>query len=235
MATRVVTIPLLPCVSVDEAIRFYGLLGFEVVYQQARPNPYAALRRGEANLHFFGLKGLDPKEAFSTCVIVMPEIEQLHGTFVEALRDAYGKIPVAGIPRISRMRKGQSRFTIVDPAGNSIIIVRADEANDTTTPSSRPASRLGRALELATILRDSKNDDVAAAKVLDAALSKDEAWSPVERARVLAARAELAVALGDNAHAATLRDELEALPLSNEERAGFAEELDAAERLEQSL
>ncbi|MDF2695228.1 MAG: hypothetical protein K0S65_3611 [Labilithrix sp.] len=232
---RVVTIPLLPCVSIDEAIGFYRLLGFEVTYQQARPNPYAALRRGDANLHFFGLQGLDPKKAFSTCLIVMPEVESVHKMFAEALRGAYGRVPVAGIPRISRMRKGQSRFTIVDPAGNSVIVVRSDEANDTTTPSSKPLSRLARALEQATILRDGKNDDLAAAKVLDVALSKDEPWSPIERARALAARTELAVALGDGTRAATLRDELGKLPLSNEERARFAEELNAAERLEHSL
>lgn len=231
---RVVTIPLLPCVTVEETIAFYALLGFEVVYEQARPNPYAALRRGDANLHFFGLKGLDPKQAFSTCLVVMPEVEVLHATFAEALRGAYGKVPVVGIPRISRMKKGQSRFTIVDPAGNSIIVVRRDEAKDSTTLSSTPRSRLGRALEQAAILRDFKNDDVAAAKVLDIALAKSEPSSPLERARALAARAELAVALQDQERATKLRDELSALPLSATERAKFDEALDAAAPVTQS-
>jgi len=77
MATET-TIPLLPCVSLDETLDFYRALGFEMTYQQARPNPYAVVRRGGFELHFFGLKGLEPASAYSTCLVAVPEVEPLH-------------------------------------------------------------------------------------------------------------------------------------------------------------
>ncbi|AKU93627.1 hypothetical protein AKJ09_00291 [Labilithrix luteola] len=227
------TIPVLPCIDLDETLAFYRLLGFVVTHQQTRPNVYAALHREGAHLHFAGVKGIDPKKAFSTCLMIVPEVEELHALFADALRGAYGKIPVAGVPRISRMRKGQSRFTVVDPSGNSVIVIRRDgEAKDATKPSSKPLSRLGRALEQAILLRDFKNDDVGAAKVLDVALSKSEPCAPIERARALAARTELALAAGDRALARSLRNELSRLELTRAERAAISEELSAADRLE---
>lgn len=70
---------------------FYQALGFEVTYEQKSPNAYALVRRGGIEPHFFGLKRLKPEEAFSTCVVLVPEVERLHQTFAAALRQAYGK------------------------------------------------------------------------------------------------------------------------------------------------
>lgn len=39
--------PILPCRDIDEAIAFYAALGFKKTYRQLRPNPYAAVARGE--------------------------------------------------------------------------------------------------------------------------------------------------------------------------------------------
>lgn len=233
--SRVTTIPVLPCLDLDETLAFYRRLGFAVTHRQTRPNVYAALVRDGAHLHFAGVRGIDPTKAFSTCLMIVPEVEELHGVFAGALREAYGKVPIAGVPRISRMRKGQSRFTIVDPSGNSVIVIRRDgEAND-TTKSSRPQSRLGRALEQAALLRDFKNDDAGAAKVLDVALGKSEPCSPMERARALAARIELALTAGDRLRARSLRNELATLELTPAERAEMADELGVVDRLEASL
>ncbi len=232
------TIPMLPCVSIDESMEFYRALGFEVTYQQTRPNPYAVVRRGGVQLHFFGLKGLKPEEGYSSCLVIVPEVEQLHKVFADALRKAYGKLPVAGFPRLARMKKGQSRFNVVDPAGNWLRFIKqkapdvdheAAEAEDSTR------SRLAHALDTVTLLRDFKGDDAAAAKILDAALRRKEAAPPIDRARALAARAELAVALGDEKRAETLLTELAQIPLSDEDRATFKEELQAADALERSL
>ncbi|KYG04156.1 hypothetical protein BE21_00230 [Sorangium cellulosum] len=231
------TIPVLPCVSMPETLAFYGALGFEVTHQQTTPNVYAATRRGDVHLHFMGLKRLDPRESYSTCLVLVPEVERLHETFSEGLRRAYGKVPVAGFPRISRMKKGQSRFTVVDVAGNSVIFIRRDapDDDDEGAARSRSNSRLGRALRAAARLRDFKNDDAAAAKVLDVALArKEDADAPLERARALAARLELAVALGEEARARALRAELDEAPLSEEERAPIRPLLDAVDALERS-
>jgi len=232
------TIPALPCVSLGETLPFYQVLGFEVTYQQKAPNVYAVVRRGGFELHFFGLKGLNPKEAFSACLVLVPEVEALHQTFADALRQAYGKLPIAGLPRISRMRPGQSRFTVVDPAGNSIIFIKRKEqsaVDDEGKLEPGAQSRLVRAIDMAARLRDFKGDDAAAAKVLDVALARNEPVAPVDRARALAARAELAVALADKERVRALRLELQQIPLSDDDRDRLRDELQAADNLEQAL
>ncbi|RKH56827.1 bleomycin resistance protein [Corallococcus llansteffanensis] len=225
-------IPLLPCVEIAPTLEFYGLLGFEVTYQQRTPNPYAATRRGGAQLHFFGLKGLDPLKAFSSCLIIVDEVEDLHARFVAALKKAYGRIPLRGVPRVTRMKKGQTRFTVVDPSGNSLMFIRRDEpAGYGDDDKDAPASVLAKALKTARRLRDFKGDDAAAAKVLDVALKKADAGTTVERARGLAARAELAVALGDMRRARELARDIDALSLSASEREALRVELEALEPL----
>lgn len=236
--TNETTIPMLPCVSIDESMAFYRALGFEVTYQQTRPNPYAVVRRGGVELHFFGLKGLKPEEGYSSCLVMVPEVEELHKVFADALRRAYGKLPVTGFPRLARMRKGQSRFNVVDPAGNWLRFIKrkAPESNDEAVEAQDGTrSRLAHALDTVTLLRDFKGDDAAAAKILDAALRRKEAAPPIDRARALAARAELAVAQGDEERAESLLAELGQLQLSDEDRAAYEEELQAADRLKQSL
>lgn len=44
--TTEVTIPLLPCHSINEVRESYRALGFEVTYQQAKPSAYAVVCRG---------------------------------------------------------------------------------------------------------------------------------------------------------------------------------------------
>ncbi|MFY0562678.1 hypothetical protein ACN28E_02445 [Archangium lansingense] len=121
---------------------------------------------------------------------------------------------------------------MVDPAGNSVIFIRRD-APDDDDEGQKPqsSSRLGKALRAAARLRDFKGDDLAAAKVLDVALARDEPGLPIERARALAARAELAIALGDETRARSAREQLQRIPLSEEEREQFREELEAADTL----
>lgn len=45
---KAVTIPLLPCADIDEAVSFYEALGFRRTYRQVRPNPYAVVELGES-------------------------------------------------------------------------------------------------------------------------------------------------------------------------------------------
>lgn len=230
-------IPVLPCVSLPDTFAFYRLLGFDVTYEQHRPYVYGAARRGDLQVHFIGIKGLDPKAAYSTCLALVPDVEALHATFAAALRQALGKLPVAGIPRISRMRPGQSRFTVVDVAGNSLVFIKhgAPEEDDTTEDAIKPLpgeSRLTRALRLAARLRDFKNDDPAAARVLDTALAHNDPSAPRERALALVARIELALVLGDAPRATNLRAELAGLPLSAAERDELTPALERARALE---
>ena len=76
-----------------------------------------------------------------------------------------------------------------------------------------------------------KEDDAAAAKVLDVALAKNLSADLIDRARALAIRAELAVAMGDAERAKAIRAELQQIPLSDEDRRRYREELEAADEL----
>jgi hypothetical protein len=97
-------------------------------------------------------------------------------------------------------------------------------------------SPLAQALDTAVWLRDLRGfDDAAAARVLDKALAKDEPAPPVDLARVLAGRAELALALGESARATELRAQLADVPLSADERERYQDELRAPEDLERLL
>jgi hypothetical protein len=217
--TPTTTIPLLPCVSLDDSLAFWSALGYDVTYTQKAPNPYAVIRYDDYELHLFGLKQLNPEENFTGCLVMVTEVEQLHATFAERLRTALGRVPGRGFPRISRMRPGQTRFTLTDVAGNSIIYIKrgpedevaADEYKRTDLPP------LQRALAVAARLRDFHNDDAAAAKALDAALARRKEPA-LDYARVLAARIELAEALDDPDRAGELREQLHSLPLTEEER-----------------
>jgi hypothetical protein len=82
-------------------------------------------------------------------------------------------------------------------------------------------------VNLAARLRDFKNDDAMAAKVLDDALARHPEANAPDRARALAARIELAVAMGEAQRADGFRAELQRVPLSAEERRTLAHELDA--------
>jgi catechol 2,3-dioxygenase-like lactoylglutathione lyase family enzyme len=229
-------IPLFPCVSLDETLDFYRALGFEVTHEQTSPYVYGAVRWGGFDLHFFRPKGRSPTKAAGTCLVIVAEVGPLHQAFVLALRRKYGKLPTADHPHISRLRRGQCRFNLVDPAGNSLIFIGRDEQFE--YPDWEEWSRLPpllMALETAANLRDMQWDDAAAAKVLDVALARQQAAAPVERARALAARAELAVALGEVERLAAVRAELQQVPLSNEDRERLREELQAADELEKTL
>ena len=214
------TIPALPCVLLDETLTFWQSLGFVVTYKQRAPNPYAVIRYADYELHLFGLKQLNPQDNFSTCLVIVAEVEQLHATFAERLRAALGNLPIKGFPRISRMKPGQSRFTLTDIAGNSIIFIkRGDEDAAAADAYKQPGQTpLQKALNTASRLRDFKCDDSAAAKVLDLALARHQHEPSLDYARVLVARIELAQALDEPTQAQALYTQFMALPLAEDQR-----------------
>lgn len=218
--TRSITIPALPCPSLDEALLFWQALGFQVTYKQRAPNAYAVIHDDDYDLHLFGLKDLKPHENFSTCLVIVAEVEQLHHTFAERLRTHLGKLPITGFPRIARMKPGQSRFTLTDIAGNSVIFIkRGDEDAAAADAYKQPdQTPLQRAINTAARLRDFKGDDAAAARVLDAALRRKIVDTAFDRARATAARIELALAMDDLDRARMLRADLKQMPLSEDER-----------------
>ena len=91
------TIPLLPCVSPDETLDFFGALGFELTYKQTRPYLYLAFRRGEVELHYGKApSGLDPAEETSGgCLVMTDDVAglspRLHRRAARPLRQGAGE------------------------------------------------------------------------------------------------------------------------------------------------
>ncbi|HEX7304582.1 hypothetical protein [Lentzea sp.] len=180
------TIPLLPCVDIDETAAFYEMLGFSVTYRQMKPNPYVALRREDLNLHFYGMPGHVPEDSHSTCIVIVEDTGPLFEAFAAGMRAVHGKVLISGIPRMTRPRVRNDRysgFTVVDPGGNWIRISKGVTEPEATTP-------LARAVENAARQADARGDERQALKILEGALKKADGTEP-ELAEAQAYRDEL--------------------------------------------
>jgi hypothetical protein len=162
------TIPLLPCPDINEIASFYEMLGFEITSLQTRPYSHAALKREDINLHFFGMDGYDPAQSYSTCLVIVQDTAELFEAFAAGMRAVHGKLLVSGIPRMTRPRLRNDRytgFTVVDPGGNWIRINKAAQEPEATT-------NLAKAMENAARQADSRGDERQALKILEGALKK---------------------------------------------------------------
>ncbi|MFD9698517.1 hypothetical protein [Lentzea sp. NPDC059081] len=180
------TIPLLPCADIDEMAAFYEMLGFSVTYRQTRPNPYVALQREDFNLHFYGLEGHVPENSHSSCVVIVEDTGPLYEAFAAGMRAVHGKVLISGIPRMTRPRLRNDRYTgfaVVDPGGNWIRISKGVQEPESTTP-------LARAMENAARQADARGDERQALKILEGALTKADGTEP-ELAEAQAYRDEL--------------------------------------------
>ena len=231
------TVPLLPCLTVDDSIEFYEALGFDVARRQTRPYLYMAFQLGNIELHFKdAAPHLDPSDELSGgCLVMVDAVEGYHREFTSGLRRRYGRVPAQSLPRLTRLRPGQTRFCLYDPSGNCVVFINRDEP-DVEYGGSSSMSGLAKALDNVRILRDFKNDDALAARALDVALRRHGASAPrVDLARAMANRVELAIALGDSDGAAVGRGELAAMALNETERAAIDEDLRAIDEVERWL
>jgi len=229
-------IPILPCRSIDDQLAFYEALGFEVTYRQKAPNVYASVQRGAIELHFFVLKGYEPESSYSSCYVIVSDVDRLHADFRAGLKRSLGRVPTRGIPRIGAlgdMSYGVRQFLLTDPGGNIIRI--GQQLAVTDAAAARPTSRLAKALDAATLLMHSKGDPETTARVLDAALA-DDADAPealLVQARIL--RAEAAHALDDDALASRLLGEVADADLGPDEQQIIRDDLARADELRLTL
>ncbi|MDP9869132.1 MULTISPECIES: glyoxalase [Streptosporangium] len=194
------TVPLMPCASVEETLAFYEALGFQATHKQSRPYVYLALQWSGFQLHFGPApKSLDPaREESGGCLVMVDAVAPYHAAFVAAMRQVYGKVLSSGLPRITRYRPGASRFTLIDPSGNSIIFIQRGEPADVEYGGSKKLTGLAKALDNARILREFKNDDLQAFRALKSAVRRHGADAPVvERAIALCHLIDLAMVLGE--------------------------------------
>jgi catechol 2,3-dioxygenase-like lactoylglutathione lyase family enzyme len=191
------TYPCLPCRELDDSIDFYESLGFRRTYRQVRPNPYAVVARMDLQIHLFGIDGFDPAESYGNAIVVVPDPDALYEAFAAGLRKRYGRLPIAGIPRIGRPKKryGTVRgFSVVDPGGNWLRISKlGDREDDPSTPKQRSLDQI---IEVAARLGDSHDDEPRALEVLIAGIRRHPDATPLQKARAHLYRAELEVRLG---------------------------------------
>ncbi len=219
------TYPLLPCAEIDEAISFYESLGFRKTYRQTRPNPYATVVLEDIQIHLFGMEGFDPAQSYGSVIIVVPDPDQLYKDFAAGLRKAYGKLPVAGIPRILRPRKkyGTVRgFSVVDPGGNWLRIYKLGDTEEEN--SAEKAEGLAQILYVAARLGDARGDETLALKTLENGLARFANAPARDLAKALLYRAELAVRTKDYELARSSLTAAKSLELTDEERTALEEE-----------
>ncbi|GIJ80192.1 hypothetical protein SAMN05443287_102686 [Micromonospora phaseoli] len=215
------TVPLLPCAAVEETLAFWRALGFVTTYEQRKPYVYLALRWSGFELHYGPApRDLDPSaESSGGCLVMVDSVAPYHAAFTEAMRRTYGKVLARGLPRITRYRPGASRFSVVDPSGNTVVFIRRDEPDDLEYGGSPQLTGLARVLDNARILREFKSDDRAAFRALNSGLRRHgEAAPPVEQAMALAALVELSIALGEPERVPEWATRLRALTLTSTER-----------------
>jgi hypothetical protein len=216
-----VTVPLLPCASIDDIVAFYEVLGFRTTYRQREPNPYVAVQREDLNLHFFEMPGFDPQQSYGSCLVLTSDTGELYRAFAAGMRAAYGKVLISGTPRMTRPRArknydGPSGFSVVDPGGNWIRVVQNAAVDHAAAPT--PPGRLANALANAVVQGDSKGDLRQAARILDTALARSEGSDDaVALVEVLAYRAEMAMALHEPATAADMLARIDRVALGTGE------------------
>ncbi|WP_216587024.1 bleomycin resistance protein [Streptomyces brasiliscabiei] len=213
------TIPILPCQHLQPLLDFYEALGFEVAFRQSSPNPYAVVVRDGIELQFFGLKRYEPARSLSTCYVRTDDVDGLYAAFRAGLRAAYGRIPTRGLPRLGPLKDmsyGMRQFLLTDPGGNCVRVGQPISEDQSHRPA--PEEPFARALHLASLLADSKDDPAGAARVVDRALGSAAEPAPSLLVRLLVLRADVAVRLGDEEAATAALDRAEAVPLDDGER-----------------
>lgn len=224
------TVPLLPCAFVDETLEFYEALGFEVTYRMAKPYLYLAFRFSGIDLHFGAApKAYDPaREDGGGCLVLVDAVAPYHAAFSAALRAKYGKVLSTGQPRITRYRPGASRFTVIDPSGNSLIFIQRDEPMELEYGGAAGLSGLAKALDNARILQEFKGDDRAALRAITSGLRRHrDGATALDQALAFANLIELATELNEPEPIEGWLTEIRSIPLSDAEWQRLADELPA--------
>lgn len=229
------TIPLLPCQSIGKVLDFYNALGFETTYRQDRPNTYAVVRRGGIELHFFVMKDYEPLNSYSSCLVVVPNIDELHSAFMGTIKSHYGRRLSVGIPRIGKLNHrsgGSAGFVIVDPGGNWIRFTGQTAA---AVAIDQPADALPKAVRAAELIAYNKGDFTDAAARLDEALRTHAGAEPLHLLQALVVRASIAIDMGAAENAAGFVKRATELPLREGDREAAGEYFDRLADLQAAL
>jgi catechol 2,3-dioxygenase-like lactoylglutathione lyase family enzyme len=188
------TYPALPCSDLEKSLEFYQSLGFKQTYKQLRPNPYAVVALEDIHIHLFGMENFNPADSYATTIIVVPDPDSLYQNFAAGLREKFGKLPAAGIPRILRPRKKfgtVSGFSVVDPGGNWLRIYKLGDTDEKA--STEIAEGLPQIILVASRLGDARGEEALALKTLESGLKRFKDAPTIDLVRAYLYRAELAV------------------------------------------
>lgn len=234
-------VPILPCRRLDDVAPFYEALGFQVTYRQERPNPYMCFTRGGIDLHFFGLESFEPENSLGSVILLVQDTGLLFEEFAAGLRAAYGKLPISGIPRITRPRRKQGTtagFSVVDPGGNWLRVSALgdyEDAPDASGSAAAPAGRLDRVLLNAARQGDAHGSEATAISVIEAGLQRHPEATDAEKLPLLVYLAELHERTGNHGLARSVLDSVGALELDSDARQALASELANADELRRGL
>ncbi|RJQ81023.1 VOC family protein [Pseudonocardiaceae bacterium YIM PH 21723] len=200
------TIPGLKAQSIEPVADFYTALGFEITFRQTTPYQFLSVKRGGIELNFYGDTRFDPTSSTHGCVVETDDVDQLYAAFTEGLREAFGSVPVQGLPRVGALKDesyGSRQFLMNDPGGNTIHIAQQISEDQRHRPL--PKGTFDRAIHTGSLFADSKQDLELAVQVLDRALQRtDEQPTAVQLVRLLVLRADVAVRQGEPALAREL-------------------------------
>ncbi|HEY5824512.1 MAG TPA: hypothetical protein VIT44_09110, partial [Cyclobacteriaceae bacterium] len=173
-------------------------------------------RNGSA-LHFAGLKGMNAaNNSYTGCLVIVGDAGEVYHQLSANLKKLLGRIPHTGIPRVSRMKPGATRFTLTDVSGNTIIFVSNGEKDQEVWEQAqvKTGSKLQQAIAIAKRFRDYKNDDGAAAKVLDTVL-KTTTDGDSDLPEALIMRIEIALHEGEKSREQECREKLTTLGIDS--------------------
>jgi hypothetical protein len=144
-------IPILPCANINEQCGFYESIGFTATAKYTAPNAYAVVQFDDITLHFWGSRKHIPEHNASCVFIEVGDVDAINELFCANIKKATGKVPRAGFGRITQTRslKEDRRFTLCDPAGNTIYIgTPQTDCPDRTLTSSQHAKAFAMAYDL---------------------------------------------------------------------------------------
>jgi hypothetical protein len=179
----------------------------------------------DIQIHLFGMEGFDPAQSYGSVIVAVPDPDGLYRDFAAGLRSAYGKLPVAGIPRILRPRKKYGTvtgFSVVDPGGNWLRIYKLGDSEQ--EDSVEKAEGLPQIIDVAAHLGDAHGNEVLALKTLKSGLARFADAEAIDLVRAHLYRAELAVRVNDRELAKSSLTVAKSLELTDEERAAVADE-----------
>ncbi len=220
--------------SIQPVADFYTALGFEITFQQTAPYQFLSVRRGGIELNFYGDTKFDPTTSTHGCLVGTDDVDQLYTLFTAGLQDAFGSVPVRGVPRIGALKDmsyGVRQFLMIDPGGNTVQIAQPISEDQRHRPL--PKGTFDRAIHMGALFADAKQDLDLAVKVLDRALHRtDEEPTAIQLVNLLVLRADVAVRQDEQELARQLLTRAKAVGASGPE---LADALRRATELEAGL